>query len=281
MKNLTPYKEDCYSVHKKAVDKKQAGDLKERLLKINPLVEKEYINFIENFNKNSLILVKPNLELNKSKEDLQSLYKYQSRVIRDVRESIRGLQIKTIISTCQNCTLDSINTLDHILPQATYPEFVVNPKNLFPCCSTCNSYKLDAISTDSDQKFLNLYLDKLPDVQYLFVDISLDTFDDIDFNYYLKNVGNSINESLFKIIENHYTKLHLFERFKLKSIEYISELESRISAFRKRLTIQEIVSDLTQAIQDEKKAYGYNHWKCILELSLINNDLFMNRFKDT
>jgi hypothetical protein len=279
MKNLSPYKEDCFSIHKKAIEKKHNGDLKDRLLKINPLVEKEYNSFLENFNSNSLIFVKPNLELSKSKEDLLSLYKYQSSVIRGVRESIRGLQIRTIISTCQNCTLDSINTLDHILPQAIYPEFVVNPKNLFPCCSSCNDYKLDAITNDAGQKFLNLYLDKLPETQYLFVDLSLDSFGDIDVNYYLKNEGISINENLFKIIENHYDKLHLFERFKLKSIEYISEFESKISAFRKRLTIQEIVFDLTQAVKDEQKAYGYNHWKCILELSLINNNLFMIRFK--
>ena len=70
-----------------------------------------------------------------------------------------------------------------------------------------------------------------------------------------------------------------FERFKLKSIEYVSELESKISAFRRRLTVEEIISDLTTAALEEKNAYGDNHWKCILELSLINSSLFMEKFK--
>ena len=119
----------------------------------------------------------------------------------------------------------------------------------------------------------------MPKVQYLFVEIFNDENGDLDFRFNLKNVENSISKDLFLILENHYDKLHLFERFKLKSIEYISELESKISAFRRRLSVEDIVQDLTTAIMDEKEAYGDNHWKCILEMELINNDLFMNRFK--
>lgn len=278
MKTLEPFKDDCFEVHKSAVNKKHKGELKDRLLALNPLVEKEYKVFMDNFNKNSLGSQAASQDLAKSKDDLLTLYKYQSKVIREVRESIKKLQVKTIISTCQNCTVDSANSLDHILPKAGFPEFIVNPKNLFPCCTTCNSYKLDAIEDDAGQKFLNLYLDELPKVQYLFVEIFLDENDDLDFRFSLKNDRGSISKDFFSVIENHYIKLHLLERFKLKSIEYVSELESKISAFRRRLSVDDIVQDLTTAVMDEKEAYGDNHWKCILEMALINNDLFMNRF---
>lgn len=196
-----------------------------------------------------------------------------------VRENIRRQQVKTIISTCQNCTVDSANSLDHILPKSSYPEFIVNPLNLFPCCTTCNSHKLDAIENDSGQKFLNLYLDDLTKIQYLFLEISLDENKELDFSYYLENPDNKISQEFFSVIENHYNKLHLFERFKLKSIEYLSELESKISAFRRRLSVEDIILDLTTAIDEEKDAYGHNHWKCILESTLINSHLFMHRFE--
>ncbi|WP_299251301.1 hypothetical protein [uncultured Cytophaga sp.] len=279
MKNLKPYKDDCFVVHKSAVDKKHAGDLKNRLLIINPLVQLQYDLYSDNFDKNTIGLITPSTTFSKSKDDLLTLYNYQSKVIRDVRENIKKLQIKTIISTCQNCTIDSANSLDHILPKADYPEYVVNPKNLFPCCTTCNSYKLDTIEDDSGQKFINLYLDTLPNTQYLFLDIFKDLDEDLNFKYYLNNINNSIPAVFFKVIENHYNRLRLFERFKLKSIEYVSELESKISAFRRRLTVEEIISDLTTAALEEKNAYGDNHWKCILELSLINSSLFMEKFK--
>lgn len=279
MKTLEPYKDDCFEVHKSAVNKKHNGELKDRLLALNPLVKNSYEGFESNFTKNSLGSQKANSELAKSKDDLLTLYRYQSKVIREVRESIKKSQIKTIISTCQNCTIDSANSLDHILPKAGFPEFIVNPKNLFPCCTTCNSHKLDAIEDDLGQKFINLYLDELPKTQYLFVEIFLDENDDIDFKFSLKNNEGLISEDFYSVIQNHYNKLHLLERFKLKSIEYVSELESKISAFRRRLSVEDIVQDLTTAVIDEKEAYGDNHWKCILEMELIKSKLFMDGFK--
>jgi len=279
MKNLKPYKDDCFDIHKRAVNKKQTGDLKERLAKLNSNVETEYKIFLEKFTMNQLGQLIPNTALSLSKADLLTLYSYQSSVIISVRESIRKLQIKTIITTCQNCTIDTANTLDHLLPKTSYPEFVVNPKNLFPCCSTCNSYKLDSTESGAGQKFLNLYLDDLPEEQYLFLSVYLDSNNDLDFKFHLKNVDSKIEANIFSVIESHYEKLHLFDRMKLKSIEHLSELESRILAFSHRLSIDEIVIHLTTAVNDEKEAYGENHWKCILELTLLNSLTFMDKFK--
>lgn len=276
MKNLIPYNEDCYPIHEKAVNKKNSGEIKERLLVLNPEIKKSYVSFEEKFTNNNLGNLLPDKTFDEHKEDLLTLYKYKSSVIRELRSDIRKLQIKTIINTCQNCTVDSVNSMDHILPKSIYPQYVVNPKNLFPCCTTCNSYKLDSVEKKEKGKFLNLYLDELPDEQYLFLDIFLDDDNEINFKFYLSNV-NSINEELFDIIKYHYENLHLFERMRLKSIEHVSEFENRISTFRKRLTINEIREDITEAIQEDLKVYGYNHWKCILEKSLLNSSLFIDR----
>jgi hypothetical protein len=279
MKNLKPYNSDCFEVHKKAVDNKNSGELKDRLQLINPKIETEYKNFLEKFENKKLDLLLPNSLLSLSKEDLLTLYNSQSSVIISLKANIQKLQIKTIVNTCQNCTIDSANTLDHILPKSKFPEFVVNPKNLFPCCSTCNSYKVDSIKASQGQLFLNLYLDDLPEEQYLFVDIFLDEFQEINFRFSLKNIDNKIDRELFSIIESHYNKLHLFERMRLKSIEYISELENNILTFRKSLPINNIIEHLIESINIDKKAYGYNHWKCILEITLLNSPIFIDRFK--
>lgn len=279
MKTLRPYNGDSFDVHEQAVSRKHEGELKDRLKAISPLVKGQFEIYKRHFSSNTLGSVAFDVELAKSNNDLLSLYSYQSKTIRQVRENIRRQQIKTIISTCQNCTIDSVNSLDHILPKSSYPEFIVNPINLFPCCTTCNSHKLDAMENDSGQKFINLYLDELPKIQYLFVEISLDENKDLDFTYFLENPDNKIPSEFFLVIKNHYNKLHLFERFKLKSIEYLSELESKISAFRRSLSIEDIVIDLTTAINDEKVAYGNNHWRCILESTLINSHLFLQRFE--
>ncbi len=275
MKNLTPFNGNCFDVHKEAVEQKNIGDLKTRLLALNPSIEIEFQEFLAKFSANQLSSLLPNHALSLSKADLLTLYSYQSSVIVSFRANIRRLQVKTIISTCQNCSIDTANTLDHILPQAKYPEFVVNPKNLFPCCSTCNSYKL---ASTGAQKFLNLYLDVLPKEQYLFVNVSLDNTGDLDFEYFLQNVNGKIDAALFSTIENHYTQLRLFTRFKVKSIEYISELETKVNGFLKHLPIEVIIANLIDVAETDKKAYGDNHWRCILEISLLKSPLFLAKF---
>lgn len=279
MKNLIPYNGDCFDIHQKAVDRKHKSDLKLRLESLNLIIKTDYTIFIEKFNENKLCKLTPNSSLKKSKNDLLTLYNYQSSVIISVRESIRKLQIRTIVSTCQNCTIDSANTLDHLLPKSKFPEFIVNPKNLIPCCSTCNSHKLNSINDNGTDFFLNLYLDKLPEEQYLFIDITLDKYSEINFHFYLKNIDNKINTTFFDILTHHYTKLHLFERMQLKSIEYISELENIILGFKAYLSLDEIINILRNNIQINKKAYGQNHWKYILEERLLNSPLFIDKFK--
>lgn len=278
MKNLIPYKNDCFEVHKNAIEKKRDADLKERLNKLNPQVEVEYEKYIQEFETNTLSKLIANSSLAESKTDLLSLYSYQSSIIRAVRKDIQKLQIKTIINTCQNCTIDSINTMDHVLPQSAFPEFVVNPKNLFPSCSTCNTHKLNNVESDDERRFLNLYLDNLPQEQYLFVKIFTDSETEFNFEYYLENVDSKINASLFKIIENHYKYLNLFERMRLKSIEYISELDTEILTFKDKLGVSDIVDSLIKAANIEKEAYGYNHWKCILEITLLSTPIFINKY---
>lgn len=275
MKNLIPYNGDYFEVHKKAVESKNESDLKERLKKLYPVIETDFAKYSKEFENNNLSSIRVNSILIHSRDDLFSLYEYKSKVIRELRKGIRKLQIKTIISTCQNCTLNSINTLDHILPKSKFPEFVVNPINLFPCCSSCNSYKNSESDNGIGQRFLNLYLDRLPEEQYLFLDVFKDSKDELDFNFRLENVGGKISSSLFSIINSHYEKLRLFDGFKLKSIEYLSELRSKISSFKTELPIETIVRVLEDSIKKDKLAYGFNHWKCILELSLIKSEIFL------
>jgi hypothetical protein len=281
MKNLIPYRDDCFAVHKLAVDKKHPSELKSRLLLLNGEVEKEYKVFKEKFEINKLNVLVPNSTLLLSKDDLFTLYNYQNSVMKAFRETLRKLQIRTVITTCQNCTIDTANTFDHILPKAKYPEFVVNPINLLPCCSICNSYKLDSFgnNTTTKQKFLNLYLDELPTLQYLFVDVFLDPSNDIDFKFELRNVDNQIDAETFELLSSHYFNLRLFERMKFKSIEYISEMENRIFSFSKRLSIEDIIFDLIESANSDKMAYGNNHWKCVLEIALLESTDFIEKVK--
>src|SRR5690606_726271 len=107
-------------------------------------------------------------------------------------------------TNCQYCTISSGNTLDHILPQNDFPEFVVNHMNLLPICGDCNSTKNRFfLNDDGERIFLNLYTDILPQQQYLFVNIDFNN-DIVSVDFYLNN-RNIIDISLYNLIYRHFT----------------------------------------------------------------------------
>lgn len=234
---MNPYSGDCFPVHQLAVARKNDSDSKRRLLNIERIIQSEYSVYQAHFKANNLYRVKANKVATASKSDLIPLYQYQSKTIREVRDKIRRNQVQTITTTCQNCTINSANTLDHILPKGQFPAFVVNPLNLFPCCSECNSIKKDSSSSE----FLNLYLDPLPNEQYLFVNVQKDRDGELNFNYTIRNNQNKIPANLFSVIESHYHSLKLPERFRLSSVEQISELKATINSFLSTLSLNEVV----------------------------------------
>lgn len=84
------------------------------------------------FVKNNLVTINPFGYTNQDKVDLLKLYSYQSKIIQKLKNSITTTEHNRIINTCQNCTISEVNSFDHIIPKNEFPEFSVNPKNLFP-----------------------------------------------------------------------------------------------------------------------------------------------------
>ena len=108
-----------------------------------------------------------------------------------------------------------------------FQNFQLTQKNLLPACTTCNSHKNENWKENNKTLFLNLYTDILPNDQYLFVDLVI-TPNNIQPAFELRNVNN-INPDFFELLETHYSRLHLPQRFKKESHKVISELTNLIS----------------------------------------------------
>jgi hypothetical protein len=119
-----------------------------------------------------------------------------------------------------------------------------------------------------------LYLDLLPLEQYLFVDISNKG---TEVRFYLEN-RTKIDGKLFKIIENHYERLHLFNRFRENSSEIITELVNTIKGSRTALTMGEISKIILETENKNKESFGFNYWKSILKIALAENEEFIKGF---
>lgn len=279
MKNLPSYNENCFAFHKKVILKKKNTihdpTYKERVNSYNDNVEIKYNEYIENYNSNSLETIIPHGFNPLEKDTLLKLYSYKFSLIQELKIKLTTINGK-VDNTCQYCTIGEVGSLDHILPKDTYPEFSVNAKNLFPCCSKCNSKKSSCVTIAGIKQHLNLYLDELPEEQYLFVEID-DIGDTIKLTYSLMNLNN-IDINLFRLIRNHYINLDLLKRFNENSHNVISELIISINSYR-NLNINEIKEIIQTNCEQEKLIYGFNYWKIILKLALVNDANFMSRFQ--
>lgn len=227
-------------------------------------------------NTNNHISLVPHGYITQNKDDLIKLYNPKAKKLVIFKNNATTILDNRASTVCQYCTINSANTLDHIVPKSEFSEFAVNPKNLLPACSECNGYKLDRFKNNNDRLFLNLYTDVLPITQYLFVDIQI-VNGVVQADYRLSNVNN-INVQLFSIIESHYDKLHLFSRFKSKTNTIISEMTNSIIASIGKVSKQTFLELTLDKINRDKLLHGNNHYKLILEEALLNNNPYLNQY---
>jgi hypothetical protein len=209
-----------------------------------------------------------------SRADLHSLYNYKSKTIRRFRSEISALQPQAIRYTCQYCTLTPAQSLDHFLPKEAYPEFSIHTLNLIPCCSTCNGHKSHIWKNGEDRLFINYYLDTLPEEQYLFVQVFQDANNEMDFRFFLDNLSN-IPEAEFNLIDSHFTRLKLFKRMKRSAVGMVSELKNSIISGVEKASLVDVVDTVKSTALRNKVSYGNNHWKAVLEIALVESDIFL------
>lgn len=273
MKNLNYYTEDPFDFHTDVIGAKKNADLRQRLRALSNNIQLLFRNYTIHFRLNTLETVTTHGYRNQNRDDLLNLYSYRNSRIAKLKTELTTNEFGRIINTCQYCTINETNSMDHILPKEDYSEFVVNPLNLFPCCTQCNSAKGNIVTcAEGHRAFLNLYLDELPEEQYLFVNFNIEN-EILQLEFYLENT-NGIDVDLFNIINEHYTRLDLCNRFALNSNEVITNIQSSITNLANTPPIEEISAYLENTAESKKNAFGYNFWKAIVENSLSQqNDI--------
>ncbi|MCO5950580.1 hypothetical protein [Mucilaginibacter flavidus] len=274
MKNLKPYSGDGYFFYQQVLEAKDSDDLRSRLAVVATELESTYKNYAQHFGLNLLESLKPDTAFSVHKADLLSLYSYQFKIVRELRLEIQRQQPQVVRFTCQHCTLTSNESLDHFVPKDEFPEFAVHPLNLLPICLKCNQHKSHVWRKAGVRKALNLYLDRLPDEQYLFVDVKLDKYREIDFEFYLEK-PKMVSKAMFVLIESHFESLNLFSRMREKAIPVISELINTVSSRMGNLSYPEIAAEIKEAANSNKRELGANYWKSVVEIELLYSTPFL------
>ncbi len=278
MINLFQDREDSFSEYKAAVNRKNddSNDKKD-LLSIEKQMEDCYINYKQHFDSNNLEILKSTRVGQLHKDSLLGLYSLDAAIVKHFRMRYFAQNPQTYNNLCPYCTLSEANTTEHILPKEKYPEYAVDTLNLIPACSGCNSKKGDSIIdvVSGKKTTINYYTDKLPHEQYLYVDFEVSS-NNIKAVYHLENHDNKINVEMYSLIERHFSKFDLLNRFNLKAIQEISELRNLyvVEDFSNEAEYNAFAAKQIRKMKMDMPQLGYNHWKVILYLSAATSDVF-------
>jgi hypothetical protein len=272
MKNVNAFEGDAFSFYKTVCSKKQDVALVARLAAMDADIQALYNTYDHHFQGNMLETLDPNGYNHGPKADLVALYDYGSATMTALRNQLNTTPHGRVVK-CQSCTINSGSTFDHIVPQGEFAEFIVHPRNLIGQCADCNPRKNANWRLGGKRTTLNLYLDALPQVQYLFVTADVGN-DAIETEFYLDN-RNGVNADLFELISNHYQRLDLFRRFSDEADSVITSLRNIMDPLKLLGDVAQSKAIVLESITREQNAFGHNYWQSILKLELINSEDFM------
>lgn len=204
----------------------------------------------------------------KESDDFKSLYSYSLSAFKRLRESIINDEHNRRNDLCPLCELDRISTLDHFLPKEHFPAYTIHPKNLVPCCSTCNSHKSHCWHDDGTRKVWNVYLDSLPASSYLKCDITIvDELPNASFR--LENTD--IDPDTFALITRTFTQLHLIQRYNDASYHEMQKFITTIVREIKitdRYSFDENIKRIKKIVND---GTAPNNWTYTLKMAMLDS----------
>lgn len=270
MHNLIPYSGDAFALYKEAVDRKEDGDAKKRLVKANDTIQAYYAEFDKHFSARTLRSIVSRRIESPLHEDLYDMYGFETAIVKKVKNWLKANNPVTVYGICQFCGLEQFDTMDHILPHKQYVEYSVHAKNIIPCCTDCNRKK-------NEREVLNLYQDTLPSVEYLIMDV-IPKEDTIDFMFRLDNSKNLVPAALFTKISDHFGKLKLFAKMRMQATTQLARFVIQIKTQCGRYGKDALVEAVNEELDGLRMAYGYNYWEVAFKKGLINSPVFWDYY---
>lgn len=209
----------------------------------------------------------------KDHEEFQDLYSYSLSAIVKYREKLARIN-NGRTATCPICEASASNTLDHYIPQAKYPLYVVHPRNLIPCCSECNGHKLENVLDDKSERFYwDAFIDIQPTVQYLFCTVTAEGNGLLKCDYDI--VKGDIDSRTWSIISKTFNDFRLKERYREQAKVVVNELRDKIIT-----PIRDSNISLAESIRIAKifftSSQNINNWEFVTEKALLASDHFKN-----
>lgn len=203
-------------------------------------------------------------------EVLRDTYKSNPKSLQKVKKSIKENLPEIIKAKCPYCMISAHSTFDHYLDKADFPEYSLLSLNLIPACAECNSLKKDFFLDENKKRlFVNFMYDELPEYPFLKYKIGYAEGKPYLIDIYLEfKTMDPVN----KIIENHFEKLHLYDRLKDQFENAISTLIEEFKEYSLKRDVVETMIEKRIRVMERTK--GINYWEiCILRAILEKDEI--------
>ncbi len=166
------------------------------------------------------------------------------------------------LDACPYCNFTNVDTIDHSLPRAVYPEFSALAQNLVPSCGPCNRKKGENCFHSSGLNLMHPYFVGMPGEPILFADV-LVTEAQVTWQFYLQR-NSSISGTDFDSIANLFNLLGLATFYYRISVGDIIDRKGHLEALHLAGGAVEVERYLHLEAESSRKSRGENYWKTAL-----------------
>lgn len=277
MKIIRHYEEDSMVFHDSVVSHKHEHPTdpgyKKRIQGLRTISENRFKVYDEKFVNDKLEEIEESEDAHRHKADFQSLYKYNVDPFASLNIELSKDENGRKYPYCPLCDMEGTSSFDHILPQSKFPEFSDHPLNLIRSCQKCNGKKSSNWKENNKRRYIDLYIDEIPNIQFLFASVEIDAGGSSLAAAFTVENRNDIEPDLFRKINNHFVDLEICDRYDEGACEVISSLQddvvNNLNLGVSKEDIKEVI--LSKCIREQKR-HGVNYWRAILKKECAEND---------
>lgn len=277
MKQIRYYGKDTMDFHDSVIRHKHEHPTdpgyKQRIQDLRTISEKRFKVYDEKFVNDKLEELEESEEAHRNKADFQSLYKYDVEPFVSLNIELSKDENGRKYPYCPLCDMEGTSSFDHILPQSKFPEFSDHPFNLIRSCQKCNGKKSSNWKENNKRRYIDLYIDEIPDIQFLFATVEISASGTSLAVTFMVENRNGIEPDLFRKINNHFTDLDICNRYDEGACEVISSLQDDVvSNLFLGVRKDDIKDGILSKCMREQKRHGVNYWRAILKKECAEND---------
>jgi len=205
-----------------------------------------------------------------TEEELGNLYE-RVLVKGGERQTYLAIRSSSPFSRCPLCAQRDVQTLDHYLPRASFPEFAVLPINLVPSCFECNHAKHEDVPGTAGELTFHPYYDDWSEHSLIQARIG---FDDSVFAEFSVNV-EALPDNVAERAMNHFSKLDLGTLYSAHASLELVQRKSNFTLIFDSSGPEVLRAEILRESVSRRRPFS-NAWQPALYQALGESDEFIN-----